>query len=179
MKPFIQIALTTGHVYEVATEVIAQNRAKAMLELHKDEFANIEEALADTRELFDDGYEVSDWAKNNMNPSDYLPTARLVRFTPPEQDFVNSAEWTHHDHAALVGELDGEQVMRQPVEAVMTAMGASGQIANVAVMHGADRKAFGAIAVFLGPDPVVGSFIQAIEFTANHLTGGAPAAPKH
>lgn len=178
MKPYIQIALSTGHVFEIATQVIAENRAKAMQELHKDEFATLDEALADTVELFEDNYQVRDWALNNMNPEDYMPTARLVRFTPPEQDF-NSAEWSHHDNRAMMGELDGQQIMRQPVEAVLSTMAMSNQIANVTVLNGSDGAPFGAMALFIGNQNVIGAYVTAIQFTTERILGDAPAPATH
>lgn len=169
MKAFIQIALAAGHVYELATEVIAQHRAQVMQKLHPDEFKTIDEALADTRELFDDDYSISDWARNNMNPSDYMHAARLVRYTP-DKDFVN-ADWTAHELPAMVGELNGEQVLSSPVEAVMATMAASKQLCNITVLNDAQGNPFGAAVMILGGPNVVQSFITALQFTSDQLVG--------
>lgn len=174
MKPYIQIALATGHVFEVKTDVIAKNRAAVMLAYHPDEFKNLDEALVDTVELFDDADEIRDWALNNMNPPDYIGSARLVRFIAPEQDF-NTSEWSYHDQAALMGELDGEQILRQPVEAVLSVLAASGQLCNVTVLNGEDGKPFGMMAVVIGNEPIVGAFISTLQYTAGQLSNGAPA----
>lgn len=169
MKPFIQIALAAGHVYELPTEVIAQHRAQVMQKLHPDEFKTIDEALADTRELFGDDYSISDWARNNMSPSDYLHAARLVRYTP-DKDFVN-AEWTAHELPAMVAELDGEQVLSSPVEAVMATMAASKQLCNITVLNDAQGNPFGAAVMILGGPNVVQSFVTALQFTSDQLVG--------
>lgn len=179
MKPFIQIALSTGHVYEVPTEVIAQNRAKTMQELHPSEFPTLEDALADTRELFDDGYQIEDWAKNNMNPPEYLPSARLIRFITPEQDFSNSAEWSFHDAPAMMGELTGDDILRQPIEAVLSVLGASQQICNVTVLNDNEGKPFAAMALIQGPEPVINAFVTALQFTAERVAAATQPAITH
>ena len=173
MKPFVQIALSTGHVFEVKTEVIARDRAAAMLANHPDEFANLDEALVDTVELFDDADEIRDWALNNMNPPEYIGGARLIRFVAPEQDF-DTAEWSFHDHNAIMGELDGEQILRQPVEAVLSVLAAAGQLCNVTVLNGDDGKPFGMLAVVIGNEPIIGAFISTLQYTAGQLSDGAP-----
>lgn len=172
MKPFIQIALSTGHVFEIKTDVIARDRAAAMLANHPDEFANLDEAMVDTVELFDDAYEIRDWALNNMNPDEYIVGARLVRFVAPEQNF-DSADWSFHDAPTIVGELDGEQILRQPVEFVLSTMATAQQMVNVTVLHDQDRP-FGAMVLLLGDKPVLDGFITALQFTANHIANGAP-----
>lgn len=170
MKPFIQIALASGHVYELPTEVIAQNRAAYYHGHFKDsEFPTMESALIDTREYFADDDNISDWAQNNMNPSDYMHAARLVRYTP-DKDFVN-AEWTAHEMPAMVGELDGEQILSHPVEAVMATMAASKQLCNITVLNAADGQPFGAAVMILGGPNVVNSFITALQFTSDQLVG--------
>lgn len=170
MKPFIQIALAAGHVYELPTEVIAQHRAAYYHGRFKDsEFPTLESALQDTRECFADSDEISDWARNNMNPSDYLHAARLVRYTP-DKDFVN-AEWTAHELPAMVAELDGEQVLSSPVEAVMATMAASKQLCNITVLNDAQGNPFGAAVMILGGPNVVQSFVTALQFTSDQLVG--------
>lgn len=169
MKSLIQIALPTGHTYEIESQVIAENRAKCMLELHPDEFADIDAAMADTVELFDDNYEVRDWALNQMNPDEYMPIARLVRFVPPEIDF-QSGDWSYHDAPAMVGELDGDQTMRSPVEAVLAIMAQSGRICNVTVLNDSDNKPFAGVAMFRGGQAVVGAYANALGITTNMLT---------
>lgn len=173
MKPFIQIAVSTGHIFEIATTVIAQNRAKAMFEAHPDEFADYDAAFQDTVDLFDDGFEIRDWALNNMNPDEYIAGARLVRFVAPEQNF-DSSEWSYHDAPTIIGELDGEQLLRQPVEFVLSTMATAQQMVNVTVLHDNERP-FGAMVLLLGEKPVLDSFITALQFTANHIAGSAPA----
>lgn len=178
MKPFIQIALTSGQVYEIPTQVIAANRAKVMLDSHKDEFPDLEAAMTDTVELFDDNYEVRDWALNNMNPEDYMPSARMVRFVPPEQDF-NTAEWSHHDAPAIVGELDGEQIMRQPLEAVFSTMASANQICSVTVISGPDGKPFAGVGVFIGSEAIVNTYARGLATVTQHLTAKPAEIPTH
>lgn len=173
MKPFTQIAVSTGHVFEIATEVIAKDRAAAMLANHPDEFANLDEALADTVELFDDASEIRDWALNNMNPDEYITGARLVRFVAPEQNF-DSADWSFRDAPTIVGELDGEQILRQPVEFVLSTMATAQQMVNVTVLNDGEGEPFGAMVLIIGNKPVLDGFITALQFTAGHIAGNTP-----
>lgn len=173
MKPFTHVAFSSGHLFEIQTAVIAQNRAKAMLDAHPDEFKNIDEAMTDTVELFDDNYAIEDWARNNMNwDKDLAPFARLVRFTPPELDHAN-AEWSHVDHPAMVAELSGETILRSPVEAVISAMAVSGQICNMTVLNQPDEsgeaKPYAAVALIIGNEHVVGAYAQAFTMVGNVL----------
>lgn len=177
MKAFIQIALDAGHVYELPTEVIAQHRAQVMQKLHPDEFKTIDEALADTRELFDDDYSISDWARNNMNPSDYVQHLRLLRFNAPAKDYVN-AEWSAHAAPAIVGELDGEQVMASPVEAVMAVMSEAGQLCNITVFNDTNGAPLGAAVMITGGPHAVSSFVTALQFTHDKLVEANQLAPQ-
>lgn len=173
MKPFTRVQVSTGHVFEIATEVIANDRAAAMLANHPDEFANLDEALADTVELFDDSDEIRDWALNNMNPDEYISRSRLVRFLAPEQEF-DSAEWSYHDMPTIVGELDGEQILHQPVEFVLSTMAASRQMVSVTVLNDGESKPFGAMVMILGDKPILDDFIAALQFIAGRLAGNTP-----
>jgi len=176
MKPFIQIALSSGHVFEVPTQAIAENRAKDMLDLHKDEFADLAAALADTTELFEDSSEIRDWALNNMNPSDYLPGSRLILFTPPEQDF-NTAEWSYHDAPAIVGELDGETIMQTPLEYVASVMAASRQLCGITMCRSQAADEQVGVAVFLGPVSVTNTYAQALEVVTRNVAAQINAVP--
>lgn len=180
MKPFVRIALTSGHVYQIPADVIAQNRAQTMLELHPSEFADLAASLEDTREVFEDSAEIRDWALNNMNPDDYMPHARLVRFVPPAQDH-STAEWLYDDAPAILGELDGDSIMQQPVEAVLTTMAASNQLVNLTVLNNDEGKPFGALALIIGNEPIIGAFASTMQFTANQLleSGAATITPTH
>lgn len=179
MKQYIQLAQTSGRVYEIPVSAVAENRAKVMLELHPDEFANIDAAMADTVELFKDNlYDIRDWASNNMNWPDLEQHARLIRFTPPESQF-HEGEWTYHDHPAIIGELDGQSIMESPLEALAAVMMESRQICNVTVLNAKDGQPFGAIAVILGPPNVVAAYITTLQFTGDQITAGQSAAPIH
>lgn len=178
MKTFIQIALPTGHVYEVATRVVAESRAKSMQALHSSEFPTLEDAMADTTELFaEDTYQIKDWALNQMQPDELLSAARLVRFTPPDQD-LQYGEWTYSDHPAPLAELGGDEIMKHPVESVLSTMAASGQLCNVTVLNGPDGNAHAAMALIIGDQNIIGSYIAALQFVGDKITE-APATAAH
>lgn len=180
MKAFFQITQPTGHVYEIPVAVVAENRAKTMLGLHPDEFTTIESAMEDTTALFnEDAREIKDWASNNMNWPDLERHAKLIRFTPPENQWFEG-EWSYHDHKAIMGELNGDAVMKSPVEFVATTMIESAQLCNVTILNSETGKPFGGVAVFIGSPQVVDSYIATLTHTTNHLTGGATdTAPAH
>lgn len=175
MKPFICMALPTGHVYQFPAQIIAENRAKCMQELHPDEFPDLAAAMEDTVGLFEDDYEVRDWALNNMNPDEYMPQAVLVRFTPPERDY-NAAEWTHHDAPAIVGEIEGQAVMEYPLEVLVTAMGLSRQLCNISVLNGADGKPFAAVAVMVGNEIVLQPYLTSLSRLTDQIAEAIKAA---
>lgn len=180
MKPYFQITLATGHVYEVPTKVIAENRAKAMLEAHPDEFKTIDEAMADTVELFDDDdYSVGDWAKNNMNPGDYLPRSRIIRFNEPERDFAN-AEWVGAATQAMMGEMEAAQIMGAPVDYVLSVMSASGQACNVTVISDHEtRQPFAAVATIVGGEKTIGAYVETLQMVTQVLASKPADAPTH
>jgi hypothetical protein len=179
MKSFFQINSPTGHVYELPVSVVAEHRANTMLELHSDEFATLEEAMADTSELFkDDLFSIKDWCQNNMNWSDLEQHSRLIRFTPPDTAWPEG-EWTYHGYRAVVGELDGAAIMKSPVEFVATVMAEAQQLCNVTVLNDQAGNPFGAIVVIVGAPPVIGAYIKALQITGDHITAAPAGAPTH
>jgi hypothetical protein len=178
MKQFIQITLNTGHVYEIPTSVIANDRAQSMLLAHPEEFADIDAALEDTTGLFaDDSFNIQDWAANNMNWEELLPQAKLVRFKPPVSQPWHEGEFSFHDAPALMGELDGETIMKQPVELIMHTMAMQGQLCNATVLHGADGKPYGAFVMIIGNRPVINTYLNGLQFVGDMLTKQAGAEP--
>jgi|GEM_PF-842880 len=177
MKKFIQITMATGHVFEIPTSVVASNRATAMLALHPGEFADLAAAEADTAELFeDDSFPIQDWAQNNMHWHELSNHAKLVR-VPSNRDDNGwpNVEFSFHDHPALMGDLDGDQIMSQPVELVMHTMATSGQLCNVTVLNGSDGQPYGAFALMFGNRAVIDSYIMGLQFVGEQLTKGAQA----
>lgn len=170
MKNFIQIALKTGHVYEIPTSTVVDNRAAYYHAQRPDEFPTLESAKEDTIGLFDDASQIADWAANNMNWSELAPTSKLIRFNPPTEQPWHDGDWSFHDTPALMGELDGETIMKQPAELIMHTMAMSGQLCNVTVLNGPDGAAYGAFAMIIGNVPVINSYIQALQFVGNMLT---------
>lgn len=181
MKAFIQIKLSTGHVYEVPSELIAQNRAAYYHGARPDEFPTLQSALEDTRGLFDDASEIKEWAANNMDWEEIRPQAVLVRFTPPDEQAWHEGEWSYHDQRAMIGELDGDSVMLQPLEATLTVMAASAQLCNVSIINTLDGKPQAAVAIILGDNAVLSPFVQALQFVAGQFAPPqmAPAAQQH
>lgn len=179
MKKFLQIAQPSGRVYELPVSVVAEHRAKAMIALHPDEFATPEAAMEDTIELFkDDAREIQDWCQNEMNWSDLEQHARLVRFTPPDAPWGNG-EWSFSDYPAMVGELDGEAIMKSPVEFVATVMTEARQLCNVTVLNNQEGQPFGAVVMIMGSPSVVGAYITALQITGDQITAMPPGTPSH
>lgn len=168
MKTFIQLAFPTGHLYELPTSVIANNRAACMRGLHAEEFPTPESALEDTTELFEDEYQVKDWALNNMNPDEYMPHARLVRYTPPDK-IPADAEWSYHDAPAIIAQLDEATVLDLPVEMTVAAMAAHNRVCQIAVLNGEDGKPQCAIVLIQGGPGVVGYYQGALELLTSRL----------
>lgn len=177
MKPFIQIKLNTGHVYEVPTELIAHNRAAYYHGTRPDDFPTLQSALEDTRGLFGDSTEIKEWVMGNMNPDEVLPHAKLVRFTPPDtNDAWNEGEWSYHDGQAMIGEVDGDTIMRQPLEATLNVMAASAQICNVSIINSMEGQPLAAVAVILGDNAVLSPFVVALQHVAGQFSAPQIAA---
>lgn len=179
---FIHLTLPTGHVYEIPVEPIAKNRAQAMLKAHPDEFADIDAAMEDTNGLFaDDNWNIKDWAANNMNWSEIVRFAKLVRYTPPTDRQWHEGEWSYTDHQALLGELDGSTLMAQPVELVMHTMASAQQLCNVTVLHGDEKQPYGAFVMIIGHAPVLQQYMTALQFVTDRITPQAAPAdtPTH
>lgn len=90
----LRIRMGDGSVWGVPVRAIAEHRAKD----YASEFDNdVARSLAeDTEPLFEDDYEVEDWAANNMNWDDVAPLARCVQSAPKpdmQEGWVNGKKW--------------------------------------------------------------------------------------
>jgi hypothetical protein len=178
VKTHLHLAFPTGHVYELATAIVANNRAAFYHNERNDEFPTMEAALADTTALFEDSSEITDWLMGNMNPEEYLPHARLVRFTRPGLD-PNDAEITYHDAPALIGQLDEATVLDLPVEMVLSAMAVHNRVTQMALLNDENGQPNVALVFIQGGPAVIGFFQGGIqELTDNVVRAmqGAAAA---
>lgn len=179
MKKFIHVLLPTGHLYEIPTSVIAANRAAHYHEQFKDsEFPTLESAMQDTEELFEDNFQVKDWALNNMNVDELMKDARLIRFTPPETDF-DGGDWSYHDSPAIIPQLDHQSVLAMPVEMALSAMAAHRNICQVAVLNDDQKKPCAAIVLIQGGEAIVGTYVGALTHLTNTFVQPDPAANQH
>jgi hypothetical protein len=142
----------------LATAIVANNRAAFYHNERNDEFPTMEAALQDTTGLFEDSREITDWLMGNMNPDEYMPHARLVRFTRPGLD-PNDAEITYHDAQALIGQLDEATVLDLPVEMVLSAMAVHNRLCQMAVLND-DKGQPNVALVFIQGGPPVIQFYQ-------------------
>lgn len=175
MKPYFHVLLATGHRYEIPTAVVAENRAKAMLELHPDEFPDLAASMADSEELFEDNGQVRDWALNNMNVPELMKHARLVRYEPPEADF-DGGDWSYHDAPALIPQLDAASVLGMPMEMAVSAMAVHRNLCQMVTLNNDDGTPGALVVLVQGPPALVGTYIGALQ----HLTTALlqPAQPQ-
>jgi len=179
LKPFIQVLLTTGHLYEIPTAPIAQNRATHYHEMFKDsEFPTLESALKDTEELFEDNFAVKDWALNNMSVEELMKGARLVRFTPPEID-LQDGDWSYHDMPAIIPQLDAQSVLAMPVEMALSAMAVHRNICQVVTLSDEAKKPCAAVVLVQGGEAIVGTYVGALTHLTNTFVKPLPAANQH
>ena len=87
---YLHVRFSDNSVWRVPLYVVAEHRAK----VYMDEFGNdLNRSLVeDTNPLFEDGYEVVDWASNNMDWKDLSQHAEKVS-NIVEPDY--HAEWTN------------------------------------------------------------------------------------
>lgn len=64
-KQFV-VEMPNGEKWAVPVHIIAFDRAKHYFN-RGNEFSSIQDAYKDTEEMFEDDYEIEDWARNNMN----------------------------------------------------------------------------------------------------------------
>lgn len=169
MRQFTQISFSTGHVFEVPTNVIAAHRASAMKNLHGDEFPTIEDAMRDSVELFDDEMQIRDWALNQMNwQGDLQPHARLVRYIPAPLD-MNQTEWSHHDVQALVGDLAQDTVLQTPMWTLVSLLAAKHQALSAYTMPDQHGQPYAMVAIAQGGPGIVGFILGLLQQAANHI----------
>lgn len=174
MKKFARVDFV-GAVYEVPADVIARHRAAAYAHEFGDD---VQQSLRDdTEPLFaQDEFAAADWARNNMNWSDLAPHARLVRYTPPPTDLSN-AQITLHEQPAMIGDLDGgDAMLRAPVEMVISAMAACGNICHAGVISDAVGAPYALVAVVQGGPNIVGAYVSALTQITDALAAKAEAA---
>ena len=93
MKQRLIVTMPDGSRWGVPVMVIARDRAKN----YADEFGgDIEKSLAeDTLPLFEDDFEITDWAANNMNWSDVKDQAVRMAESEPDPDYQEG--WVNGD----------------------------------------------------------------------------------
>ncbi len=164
MPPFIRIFFkSTGHLYEIATAVVAQDRTNYFA--ISDPGRTREQHVAETEMMFANDFDLFDWAKNNMNWVDLASHARLVGFTPPnfstlwdDAELSTAASTMQPDLASL-----GDQGILAPIELAMSQCSAEGQSCLVVAFQNEKTKAVNSgCAVFGGAPEVVEAYIGVI-----------------
>lgn len=105
MEKYYVFTCANGDKWRVPLEIIARNRA----EYYKHEFGDdVERSLReDTMPLFtDDGFEVSDWAMNNMSWSDV--EAHAVKVFNGDGDNMET-EWSDPSEIFITDNENGER----------------------------------------------------------------------
>ncbi|EKY1962279.1 hypothetical protein RA241_003668 [Cronobacter sakazakii] len=94
MHKFITVTMPDNSVWKIPTDVIARHRAAYYAQA---DGTTMEDSLEkDTLPLFHQcPYEIEDWAENNMNWSDVVPHATMIR--PGEVDYDDG--WANGEKA--------------------------------------------------------------------------------
>lgn len=177
MKPYFQVKFQDGSVFEVPTDIVAQDRAAAYHERDKDEFPTLDDAIKDTTELFtSDTYEIEDWAKNNMNWDELEPYARLVAYDPPERDWSASEVSFHDERQAISEPVAGDNLMKQPMELALVRLGIKNNVCNLLkIGHGPDTPPVAVVAMIRGGPHIIDYFLGGLRRLTEALT--EPPAP--
>lgn len=185
MKPFLIFRLPSGHVFELPTEVVAADRAAYYHKDHPDEFPTLQSAMEDSIGLFtDDAYNVRDWLLNNMDVDATMGAhGRLVAFNQPKFAW-DEAEYEFGVEPMAIVEPTGDTILGTPVEMVMNAMLAAGELCSFQMlMDQATGKPDMAIAFVRGGEKVVGTFAAGMQditnFLAEKLAAEQATSPKH
>lgn len=180
MKPFIQFTFPSGHVLEVPTLPIAEDRAKYYFErAGQTEFSTLEEALTDTTDYFDDSQEITEWLFNNMDVDQLaLKHGRLVNFRPQPLDW-SEVERDFHDERATVPKLEDfrANLLQVPVEMVVSSMASAGDVCGAQMlMNAADGQPHQALIFVQGGPYVVNQFMLGNKVIAESVTAKLDAA---
>lgn len=180
MKTFTRIVYPTGHVFEVLTSVIADDRTAyyAM----QDPGRTREQHAEETRMMFASDFEVVDWAKNNMRADDVLKVSRLVAFNAPDfRAMWDDAELQFVDEQGRPDVTSlGERSLTAPIELAMTQAVGEGRNCMMLAFQQPDTGAVtSAVAVMVGPQHVVEGYIAVISdfdtFMAQQAANAASA----
>ncbi len=95
---FLRVEMPDNTKWDVSVMIIAKNRA----EWYKKEFDNdLERSLAeDTLPLFEDDYEIEDWATNNMDWDDVERFAKKVISIESEVDYQDG--WINGEKEIII-----------------------------------------------------------------------------
>lgn len=177
MKPYLQLTLASGHVFEIPTKVIADDRAAYYFKVCPDDFKTFAEAEADTIGYFDDGRAITEWLFNSMDVEKIAKAhGRLVAFDPPSVDWGDcEAELT--DEPATVQALSGETIMEMPVSMVSASMAATNELcAAQQIMDTTTGQPQSAIVFINGGPEVVGAYLGGIKIITEKVLDRMEAA---
>jgi hypothetical protein len=179
MKPYIQFALPSGHVFELPTEIIVNDRAAYYFNHCPDEFKTLDEAKVDTTELFDDGYQVRDWLLNNMDVDDVMKKhGRLVAFKPPVLEW-SIGEYSLVDERTEVAQPSSKDVMQAPLELIASFMASSHELcAAQTIVDATTGQPAGALVYVAGNQAIVNSYLTGLQIITEQVLAKMEEANK-
>lgn len=182
MHEFMQLALPSGHVFEIPLRVIADDRAERDHAINPEKFGSLDAAREENMSLFaENASRARDWLLNAMDvEATMLKHGRLVGFKPPVLEWSLGHD-TYHAEPAKVQEVTSETIAQLPVELVLQAMQQDAHLCSAhLIMNAATGEPQAGIFFVLGRPDVVGSYVNAMQITTNvvvqKLQGEADAA---
>jgi hypothetical protein len=179
VKKFVQISFSTGHVYEVPTQAIAEDRTRyyAM----SDPGRTREQHAAETQMLFASEFDLFDWAKNNMNWSDLQKTSRLVAFNPPDfaklwddAEMKTSDENLRSDIMAL-----GENALAAPVEMLLAQAVSENKSCFAVAFQQSNGNTTSAVVGLVGSPDIIEGYLATITQFDDFLSSQSTQATGH
>lgn len=181
MKPFIQITFSSGHVFEVPTAVVAENRTAyyAMVEPGRTR----QQHEAETAIFFESDSYLFDWMRGNMNWDEIEKHAMLVAYKPvnfkaawPDAELQTEFTAAKPDLMSL-----GPRAIDAPIELAVAQTASEGANCLIFAMHGDSADAITIAAVTVqGTPEVVHAYIAVInkfdQFMRQRELLSAPAA---
>jgi hypothetical protein len=180
MKPFIQLAFPSGHVFEVPSSVVADDRT-AYYAVSQPERTR-EQHAAETASLFTSEFEVVDWLMFNMNWADLEPHAKLIDYRAPDLRAAFDDAVATFESAPAMPDVVSKGVASTvvPIGLAMNQAVASGKGALMLAFQNEDTKRvqFAFLALCGHPDIVEGYIAVCNQFS-QHLDSQAQATTTH
>lgn len=163
MKPYLNVKFADGYIYEVPTIVIATDRANHFHANYKEEFPTFDDALKETVAVFDDTFEIEDWAKNNMNWEEIEPHSKIIGFEPPERSWFESEIEFVDEPTNLTPPSKEENLLSVPLIFALSRIALMNRFCSIVGLDAEDSSTVAAFVLIKGGPDVVDFYTKGLD----------------